>query len=315
MSGPRFFLGVDGGQTSTSALIGDESGRILGAGEGGPSNVAGEAGAREKFVAAIEGCVGGACQAAGLDSAAVRFEAACLGFSGGPADKEPILRQLLRTNRLVVTSDAFIALAGATAGEPGLVAIAGTGSIAFGRNAAGRTARAGGWGYLFGDEGGAFSIVRQALREALRHEEGWGPPTGLRQALLAATGAASANDLLHRLYTAEFTRPRIASYARLVDEVAREGDRAAREILHEAARQLVAITLAVRGQLFQSGEPVRASYIGGVFRSAILLGEYRRLLGAETAPPVYGPATGALLEAYRSAGLAPRLGNLPEFKT
>jgi len=110
----------------------------------------------------------------------------------------------------MVTSDAFIALSGATAGGPGLVAIAGTGSIAFGRNAAGRTARAGGWGYLFGDEGGAFSIVRQALRAALRHEEGWGAPTELRPALLEATGAASANDLLHRLYTAEFTRQRIA---------------------------------------------------------------------------------------------------------
>jgi N-acetylglucosamine kinase-like BadF-type ATPase len=306
---------VDGGQSSTSALIGNESGCILGAGEGGPSNHAGADGGREKFVAAIESCVGAACQPAGLDPAAVRFEAACLGFSGGPADKEPILRQLLRTARLVVTSDAFIALSGATAGEPGIVAIAGTGSIAFGRNAAGRTARAGGWGYLFGDEGGAFSIVRQALREALRYEEGWAPQTGLRQALLEATGAASVNDLLHRLYTVEFPRPRIASYAKLVDGVARQGDRAAREILHEAARQLIVITLAVRGQLFQPGEPVRATYIGGVFRSAILLEEYRRLLGIESAPPLYGPAAGALLEAYRSAGLAPELSNLPEFKT
>lgn len=315
MSEPRFFLGVDGGQSSTSALIGDESGCILGAGEGGPSNHAGAEGGREKFVAAIQSCVGAACQPAGLDQAALRFEAACLGFSGGPADKEPILRQLLRTARLMVTSDAFIALSGATAGGPGIVAIAGTGSIAFGRNAAGRTARAGGWGYLFGDEGGAFSIVRQALRAALRHEEGWGAPTELRPALLEATGAASANDLLHRLYTAEFTRQRIASYAKLVDEVARQGDRAALEILHEAAHQLVAITLAVRGQLFRPGAPVRASYVGGVFRSAILLEEYRRLLGIQSAPPIYGPAAGALLEAYRSAGLAPELSDLPAFKT
>ncbi len=200
MSVPRFFLGVDGGQSSTGTLIGDENGCILGAGQGDPSNHAGAGGGREKFVAA--------CQPAGLDPTAIQFEAACLGFSGGPADKEPIHRQLLRTARLMVTSDAFIALSGATAGEPGIVAIAGAGSIAFGRNAAGCTARAGGWGYLFGDEGGAFPIVRQALLEA--------------------TGAASANDLLHRFYTAEFTRPRIASYAKLVDEVARQGDRAAR---------------------------------------------------------------------------------------
>jgi N-acetylglucosamine kinase-like BadF-type ATPase len=230
---------VDGVQSSTSALIGDESGRILGGGEGGPSNQAGAEGGREKFVGAIEGCVGAACQPAGLDPTAVRFEAACLGFSGGLADKEPILGQLLRSDRRMVTSDAFIALSGATAGGPGIVAIAGTGSIASGRNAAGRTARTGGWGYLFGDESGAFSIVRQALLEA--------------------TGAASANDLLHRFYTAGFARPRIASYARLVGEVARQGDPVALEILREAAHQLVAITLAVRDQLFRARTPVRAS--------------------------------------------------------
>ncbi|MGO9095374.1 MAG: BadF/BadG/BcrA/BcrD ATPase family protein [Bryobacteraceae bacterium] len=250
-------------------------------------------------MAAIESCVGAACPPAGLDSAVVRFDAACLDFSGGPADKEPILRQLLSSDRLMVTSDAFIALSGAAAGEPGIVAIAG----------------AGGWGYLFGDEGGAFSIVRQALRAALRHEEGWGPPTELRQALLEATGAASANDLLHRFYTAEFTRPRIASYAKLVDEVARQGDPVALEILQEAARQLSVIALAVRGRLFRARTPVRAAHVGGVFRSAILLEEYRRLLGIRSAPPVYGHAAGALLEAYRSAGLAPELSNLSAFKT
>jgi len=99
VSVPRFFLGVDGGRSSTCAPIGNESGRILGAGQGGPSNHAGADGGTEKFVAAIEGCVGAACQAAGLYPATIRLEAACLGFSGGPEDKEPILRQLLRTAR------------------------------------------------------------------------------------------------------------------------------------------------------------------------------------------------------------------------
>src|SRR5258708_21745706 len=109
---------------------------------------------------------------------------------------------MLRVDRLTVAHDGFIALAGATAGAPGIIAIAGTGSFCFGRNASGRTARAGGWGYIFGDEGGGFDLTRQALRAALRMEEGWGPPTVLRQRLLEATGAADANDLLHRFYTA-----------------------------------------------------------------------------------------------------------------
>src|SRR5258706_176871 len=80
----------------------------------------------------------------------------------------------------------------------------------------GRAARAGGWGYIFGDEGGGFDITRQALRAALRFEEGWGPATALRVMLLQATGARDANDALHRFYTQEYPRPRIASFSRLV---------------------------------------------------------------------------------------------------
>lgn len=311
----RLFLGVDGGQSSTTALIGEETGRVLGAGVGGPCNHVGAAEGREKFTRAIKESVGEACRRASLDPASVRFEAACLGFSGGPEDKQEILRELLRTQRLIVTTDALIALSGATAGEPGIITIAGTGSIAFGRDASGRTARAGGWGYVFGDEGGAFDIVRQALRAALRFEEGWGPATTLHSALLAATGASSANDLLHRFYTTEFPRPRIASYARLVDAEAAAGDGVAAEILRNAAKELAAITMAVRGMLFRRGERVRVAYIGGVFRSAILLEAYRGLLELEVAPPVYGPAAGALIEAYRAAGISAPLSNLPEFKT
>ncbi len=215
-----WFLGVDGGQSSTTALIGDDSGRVVGYGRGGPCNHVAAAQGRAKFTAAIRSCVETACAQAGLDPDSVRFRSACLGFSGGPADKQNILHEILRCGRITVTHDALIALAGATGGEPGIVAIAGTGSIAFGRNAAGQTARAGGWGYIFGDEGGAFDIARQALRAALRFEEGWGPPTSLRQVLLDATGAGTVNDALHCFYTDEFPRDRIATIAPAIDQAA-----------------------------------------------------------------------------------------------
>ena len=314
----QFFLGVDGGQSSTTALIGDETGRVVGAGAGGPCNHIGGPGGREKFVRAIEGCLGQACRAAGLEAATVEFEAACLGFSGGPEDKRPILEKMLRTRRLIVTTDAPIALTGATGGQPGIITIAGTGSIAFGRNAAGRTARAGGWGYIFGDEGGGFDIARQALRAALRHEEGNGPATDLHRRLLEATGAASANDVLHRFYTTEWPRDRVATLAKLVDEAARDGDAIAATILENAAEQLALLAAMVRRQLFAPGETARVAYIGGVFRSAILLARFRSLIEAEAGnrcgPPVYGPAAGALLEAYAAAGLALELTDLPEFE-
>lgn len=312
------FLGVDGGQSSTKALIGDATGSVLGEGSGGPCNHAGTAEGRMKLIRAVTECVANACEAAGLDSAHVHFRAACFGMSGGPEDKQTILAEILSTDQLVVTHDAMIALAGATAGSAGVITIAGTGSIAFGRNAAGRTARAGGWGYAFGDEGGGFDITRQALRAALRFEEGWGSPTALHGLLLERAGGVNANDLLHRFYTKDYPRPRVASYASLVDEAARSGDRVAIDILNGAAQQLASLAASVSRQLFEEPDSPPVAYIGGVFRSEILLDRFRMLVeldGSRCTPPLLGPSVGALLEAYRAAGLHPTLTNVPELKS
>jgi N-acetylglucosamine kinase-like BadF-type ATPase len=308
----KLFLGVDGGQSSTTALVGDESGRVIGVGRAGPCNHVGKAEGREKFLRAIGGCLREA------DFEGAEFEAACLGFSGGAADKDAYVRESIKAKQYVVTHDAFIALVGATAGEPGVVTIAGTGSIAFGRNREGKTARAGGWGYVFGDEGGGFDLVRQALRAMLRHEEGWGSKTALREVLLSSAGATSANDLLHRFYTDEYPRERVAAFAKLVDRVAHDGDAAAREILLAAAQQLATLATAVRAQVFDGSASCRISYLGGVFRSEILLGRYRMLMeldgGNRVAEPVYGAAAGALIEAYRLGGLAVELKGVPAEK-
>jgi N-acetylglucosamine kinase-like BadF-type ATPase len=309
----RWFLGVDGGQSSTAALIGDEGGRVVGVGYAGPCNHVSTAESHARFRDAIGGAVNAALQAAGLSEA--RFAAACLGLSGGPADKEALVRELVAAEQYRITNDAVIALLGATGGEAGVIAIAGTGSIAYGRNAEGRTARAGGWGYVFGDEGGAFDLVRQAVRAALRHEEGWGHSTALREALLEATGASNVNDLLHRFYTPNYPRARIASYAALVDEAGRNGDAIARDILHGAAQALATFVAAVRRQLFHRGERARISYIGGVFRSQILRERFAMLVQLESDvpvhPPALGPAAGALIEAYRMAGLKVHPSNAP----
>jgi N-acetylglucosamine kinase-like BadF-type ATPase len=312
----RLFLGVDGGQSSTTALIADETGRVLGAGRGGPCNhVRAEEGYR-KFTGAIGGCLRMAAQNAGLDADSLHFEAACLGFSGGPADKQAILEEMIHTERLCVTNDALIALSGATAGGPGIIVIAGTGSISLGRNAAGRTMRVGGWGYVYGDEGGGFWMVGQALRASLRAVEHWGTPTRLHNLLLEATGAPDIHDLLHRFYEASFPRARIAALSVLVDRAAREGDAVAAQILTSAAEELAKIAAAARASLFSPDERVKVAYVGGVFRSEPVLRKFRALVErdgvTQVVPPAYGPAAGALLEAYRSANLSPSLSGVPE---
>jgi N-acetylglucosamine kinase-like BadF-type ATPase len=228
-------------------------------------------------------------------------------MSGGPEDKREILAAMLRVDRLVVTNDAVIALAGATRTGQGIITIAGTGSIAFGRNPAGRSARAGGWGHIFGDEGGGFDIARQATRAVLRLEEGWGPPTVLRDMLLAATGSENANQMLHRFYTDDWPRSRVATLAQVVDAAAAEADGVAVGILRGAAEQLAKLAGAVRGELWSPGTAVEVAYIGGVFQSRILLEEFRMLVqlqeGMRCGAPRRGPAEGALREAYRSAGV------------
>jgi N-acetylglucosamine kinase len=301
----RLYIGIDGGQSSTAALIGDETGQILGTGRAGPSNHAAASEGQRKFIAAITDSLSLAAASAGI-AASPSFEAACLGLSGGPDDKETLTKEMIRAERYLITHDAHIALAGATGGGPGIISIAGTGSMAFGRNAAGVTARAGGWGYVLGDEGGAFDLVRQALRAILRNDEGWGPPTALREALLEATGARDGHELMHRFYTEEYPRDRVARWAKLVDHTARAGDKVAADILGSAAQALATMVAAVRGQLFERSGQADVCYSGGVFGSDPLLERFRMLVeleeGNRVSAPRHNAAEGALLEAYRISG-------------
>ena len=312
---PRYYLGVDGGQSSTTALIANETGRVMGRGTGGPCNHVSGAEGKAKFFAAVGGCVQGACDSTGIDPAAIIFASACLGFSGGAEDKNAYTRELIRSKQYKITHDAEIALSGAVAAGPGIIAIAGSGSMTFGRNSQGKTARAGGWGYIYGDEGGSFDLTRRALRAALEQEEGWGPTTQLLPLLLTASGAKTANELLHRFY-AGVERSAIGAYAPLVTEAAQAGDAVARTIISEAAEGLARYVRGVHRQLFDNHERVRVAYIGGVFRSEPLrkgfTAQIQESFTAEVGPPEFGPAAGALLEALRADGNMSILTHLPE---
>jgi N-acetylglucosamine kinase-like BadF-type ATPase len=301
----RLYLGIDGGQSSTTALIANETGQILGRGYGGPCNHVAAAEGRAKFFSAIGACVAEAARQANLELNSIEFAAACLGFSGGAEDKTAYTRELIRSGLYKITDDAEIALAGATAGQPGIIVIAGTGSIAYGRNAQQQSARAGGWGYIFGDEGGAFDLARQALRAALQQEEGWGPPTLLHSLLLEKTGAKTANELLHAFY-GSFDRTRVATLAPLVTQAAEQQDHPSLEILENAAAKLAWFANGVYRQLFEPGECVPVAHIGGVFESPFMRRNFiqnvQKTTGCSASPPRLSPAEGALLLALRLDG-------------
>lgn len=306
MAAGRLFLGVDGGQSSTKAVIGDAAGKVLGRGRAGPCNHASKSEGRSKLRTAVSAVVDDALDVAGLP-VATEFKAACFGMSGGPADKRDLIAQIVRADAIRVFDDAEVALEGAVQGGAGAIVIAGTGSIALAKDAAGTTVRCGGWGYLFGDEGGAFSIVRKAVQLALAAEEGWGDQTNLVDLFLGVTATDSVNEAMHCFYRPDWPRDRIARLAPDIDTAAEAGDRCAAEVLQAAGRALGDLAVTVTGMLELPRAQVPAHYSGGVFRSRRVLESFKaccdeRHCRVET--PAHDGAIGALLLAYRMAGVA-----------
>ena len=182
--------------------------------------------------------------------------------------------------QVLVTHDALPVLAAGTPDGVGVAVISGTGSLAFGRNAAGQTARAGGWGYLIGDEGSGYAIARQALQAAARAWDGRGPQTALSERLLAELGLAQPSELVHAVYGRQQDRHWLAGLARVAVEAADAGDPIACRIIDEAAADLAAMCVAVAKQLGFSLRP-RAAVLGVGRRLAGQRRDGERSLAAE----------------------------------
>src|ERR1700686_136401 len=173
-----YFLGVDGGASKTAALVTDENGSPLGDGLAGPSNpprVGIETASRN-----IERAVNKALGAADVPSREIVWAYCGIAGADHPAHRQEVVDSLsifFPRGNFTVDNDARIALTGAVGYGGGVVVIAGTGSVAFGRNEKGEEARAGGWGPIVGDEGSAYGIARAGLAAVLRAFDGRGQKT------------------------------------------------------------------------------------------------------------------------------------------
>jgi glucosamine kinase len=235
------WAGIDAGGTKTLAVVVDAHGRELGRGCAAGANyqAVGLEPAREHLLAALEA----ALRAAGLSC---RPAAIWLGMAGidRPADRALWLPQLAAlTDAPRLTNDAELALA-ALEGAVGVAVIAGTGAIALGRDASGRSARASGWGHLIGDEGSGYDIGRACLRAVARAADGRGRRTTLVERLAAHWGLDAPEDLLGRVYP-ERDKAQIAALAPLVCAAARDGDAVARGMLAHAAMELALAAVTV----------------------------------------------------------------------
>ncbi|MHB8293313.1 MAG: N-acetylglucosamine kinase [Acidimicrobiales bacterium] len=218
--------------------------------------------------------------------------------------------------RVVVATDVEAALWGAFAGGPGIVVVAGTGSVAMGRDASGATARAGGHGYLLGDEGSAYWIGRQAAGEVLaRLDEGVSPASVTLAGVLRDASGMDMDALVEQVHRHPADRSLLAGLAPAVATCADGGDHAAVAVMREAADQLVHLVARVERRLgsgaagpvpagHRAAGPLPVCALGGVFRSEAV----RSRFGASRtmSKPAHGAATGAALMAVARSGAALR---------
>lgn len=286
---PGRVLGVDAGGSSTRLAVVEE-GRVVDEWQDRPLNVL--------LSPELTGPLATMIRRAGVDRAGIGL---------------PGLRSVAQARRLAgtlaketgalvrATTDVDVALLGAFLGDPGIVVVAGTGSVAAGTDGR-RRMRAGGHGFLLGDEGSGYWIGQQALRAALRARDGLGPPTRLAEVVTGAWGCG-LDAALARVYRHPVERNLLAGLAPLV---AAETDPEAGRILRAAAESLAGLAQALRDRL--GALPVAA--VGGVFGSAQVRRRFEELVGpsAPLAPPAVGAALLAAphhVSSHRGSGQCP----------
>jgi N-acetylmuramic acid 6-phosphate etherase len=303
----NLYLGIDGGGTRTVALlarVGAEQGRkwaLLGRGEAGPSNL--QSAGADAALAALDEAVNRAFASAGLGRRPAA--AACLGLAGaGRADDQAVIRewagQVRLAGTIVVQGDTPMLVAAGTPDGWGVAVVAGTGSMAFAQDPDGRTARAGGWGYLLGDEGSGYALAIDALRAIAQAADRRQPSTDLTQRLLAHLGLARPEELIGVVYRGGLDRAGLAALAPLVLEAAADGDPLADGIVSYGAAQLAVAVAGAACQLNLQHAPLPLALGGGVllgspyYRERVLRSLTSQEIHAEPVTLVHEPAEGAI---------------------
>jgi len=297
------YLGIDGGGTKTTCAVGDEH-SVIGIATSGGSNVTrvGEERARE----ALHAAVGQACVLAKVDPA--QIESACVGLSGaGRAEVRDAVARMMGEvigGRVQVVSDLETTLEAAFGGGPGVITIAGTGSIAYGRDARGQTVRWGGWGWAISDEGSGQWVGRRAVSVVLGAKDAGEDPT-LLETILKLWKLTTLDELVRSANASP--PPDFASLFPLVLAASETGDRLALGVLNEAGIELAALARNPIRRLFAGAGNVPVAMSGGVFRQSAVVRKvfYNAVIAefphANVRPDVVEAVQGALALA-RKAG-------------
>jgi len=300
------FIGIDGGGTTTRAVLADSHGACRAIRYADSSNI--QHIGQDAFHDLIKTLLVNLHDEASTNTNDVAHLTG--GFAGAArsSDKkaiETVFNSLGYKDEFSVVTDADIALAGAVPEGPGIILISGTGSIAYGRNTAGAAKRAGGWGYLLGDEGSGCVIGLEALRNALKSHDGRLPETLLTGIICRQFGLDEITSVVPAVYSGEISPAAIASLAPGVFEAAVSGDIVAKSIMDEAGASLAKLVVTLIERLGLD-KPARLCLLGSIFsKSDVMRNTVLNRLQDEVfeVGPEFPPVVGAIVLAMQSAGI------------
>jgi glucosamine kinase len=297
-------LGLDGGATKTNCIIINEEYEILGISSSGPCNY--HAVGIDIAKKNIEEAIRNSLKNIGKN----KIDIAGLGIGGLNTEKDyeiilGIIKSIGLIEKYKIVNDVNVAYYACTKGNPGIITIAGTGSIVYGRNSLGEECYSGGWGWLIGDEGSAFYIARKALQEATKAFDGRGEKTILVDLIINELKLKNFNEIIDYVYS-KVESHRIAKLAPIVTKAAIKGDKIAKNILNNAAEELILAAKTVYKKLKMEKEnKVIIGGVGGVFNSNIIWEKYKssmeKLKNVYIHPLLkgYQPAIGGIILALK----------------
>lgn len=323
----RFVLGMDGGGTHTSACLVSTTGEFVVEIDGPPLRYAR---LRERVADGIIRLRDRLLRRSAVPKKKLLAAAVCMTGVGRESDRKIVLAALRKKRlapKIIVDSDAMAGLTGALGFAPGIVVIAGTGSITFARDQRGQIHRVGGWGYLIGDEGSGFAIARDGLNAALQGFDGRAPKTQLRQLFEEKFRVGRIDEIISQIQLPKPDRGAIASLAPLVFDAAKNGDAVSVEIIQRAGFELGRLIATQLTTLREVVPPITVSLLGNLFQqNEMLMGGINKALASEMQkikiveprfPPVVGAAMMALaaIDVAIDEGLLQRLEESSDHRT
>ncbi|CAI8894002.1 glucosamine kinase [Brevibacillus sp. IT-7CA2] len=301
-NGEKWFIGIDGGGSRTRAAICNEAGQVQAIVVGESSNPL------SRSWGDVESTLRQLIDTVRIKAGAKEEEVAGLFIGLGGADRPQIKERIQDAfadewgERLLIDNDVVAALYAGTWGQPGVVLLAGTGSIACAFSKEGARHRVGGWGYLVGDEGSGFDLGKKAAIAVLREYDGRGESTVLTRLFMDHYGVVRPDELINLIYGGSNPRMELAKTSRLVEQAATLGDPVANALIMQAVENLLELADAC---LKKVQEPIPVVLAGGLLTAGTILQEQLVARASfQTILPAVSPVVGALVAAVTRLGLA-----------